>query len=218
MTQYVGMREIASDRLTKQVREELFDLARRYGSPLRVRAPLRTASFDPLTKPDRFGEVAMVIRRASGSILLSTKEFYPPGAYRIPTGGISHGEGVLDALLRESHEETGLYVEVRRFLAWIDYVVPTDDGSSVGPAPSAAFHTFAFLLDERGGTLGSLDPGERILGYREVGPRDLFSVALGLESTTSRQSADIGGDWRDWGAFRAVVHRAVAEALVEDRS
>jgi hypothetical protein len=26
-------------------------------------------------------------------------------------------------------------------------------------------------------------------------------------------TVDIGGDWRAWGKFRAVVHRAVAEAL-----
>jgi ADP-ribose pyrophosphatase YjhB (NUDIX family) len=194
------------DRLTPAVRQELAELARRYGEPTRVTAVLPTASFDPLNKADRFGEVAMVIRRPSGSILLSTKDFYPAGAYRIPTGGISHGERVYDALLRESHEETGLEVEPRRFLAWIDYDV---GGETV-------FHTFAFLLDERGGTLGTLDPHERIAGYREVASSELGAVAARLGSVTAEHSSDIGGSWRDWGIFRAAVHRAVAEAMRDE--
>ncbi len=185
-------------------REELRDLASRYGVPIRVRARLRSVSFDPITRADRFGEVAMAIRRASGTLLLSTKEFYPPGAFRLPTGGISHGEAIGDALRREAHEETGLAVEVRRFLAWIDYLPPKGD--------DAVFHTFAFLLDERGGALGSLDPGERISAYREVAPAELALVAERLEAVTG-DAPDIGGTWSEWGRFRAVAHRAVAEAL-----
>lgn len=191
-------------RLTGAAREELRALASRYGEPVRVTATLRGASFDPITRADRFGEVAMAIRRPGGALLLSTKDFYPSGAFRLPTGGISHGEGILDALLREAHEETGLSTEVRRFLAWIDYLPPAGD--------DAVFHTFAFLLDERGGTLGSLDPGERISAYREVAPADLEAVAERLEAATGG-APEIGGEWADWGRFRAVVHRAVAEAL-----
>ncbi len=193
-----------ADRLTEAAREELRALAARYGEPLRSRARLRGAAFDPITRPDRFGEVAMVIRRPSGAVLLSTKDFYPPGAFRLPTGGISHGEAILDALAREAQEETGLDVEVRRFLAWIDYLPPAGE--------DAVFHTFAFLLDERGGTLGSLDPAERISAYREVAPADLEKIADGLEEATGG-APEIGGDWSDWGRFRAVVHRAVAQAL-----
>ncbi|MDE3192252.1 MAG: NUDIX hydrolase [Chloroflexota bacterium] len=148
----------------------------------------------------------MAIRRPSGTLLLSTKEFYPPGAYRLPTGGISHGEGILDALRREAHEETGLETEVRRFLARIDYLAPA--------GADAVFHTFAFLLDERGGTLGSLDPAERISSYREVRPEELEEVARRLEAATGA-APEIGGEWADWGRFRSVVHDAVARALRE---
>lgn len=195
-----------TDRLTEAAREELRVLAARYGDPLRVRARLGNAAFDPITREDRFGEVAFVIRRPSGRLLLSTKEFYPPGTFRIPTGGISHGEGILEALEREAHEETGLEVEVRRFLAWIDHVAGNED--------DAVFHTFAFLLDERGGTLGSLDPDERISAYREVAPRELGAVAARLDGVAG-SAPEIGGDWAAWGRFRSVVHRAVAEALAK---
>ncbi len=193
------------DRLTPAVRRELEDLAARYGDPLRRQARIRDAFFDPIKRPDRFGEVCMVVRRPNGKILLTTKDFYPARAFRLPTGGIAHGEGILDALLRESHEETGLTVEVRRALAWIDYLPEQGD--------DAIFHTFAFLLDETGGTLGSLDPHERIAEYREVETTELSAVADRLDAIASAPSADIDGDWADWGRFRAIVHRAAARSL-----
>lgn len=172
-------------------------------------AHIDDAFFDPIRRPDRFGEVCMVIRRPSGKLILSTKDFYPRGAYRLPTGGIAHGEAILDALLRETHEETGLEVEVRRLLAWIEY-----EGAGVGPAEDRlSFHTFAFLLEETGGTLGSLDPDERILDFREIDPAELPAVATRLEGIASAISPEIVGDWAAWGRFRAVVHRAVNDAL-----
>lgn len=199
------MPEEPRDRLTDEARRELATLAERYGTPRLVTAHIRDAFFDPIKRPDRFGEVCMVVRRPNGKVLLTTKDFYPRGAFRLPTGGIAHGEGVLDALLRETREETGLDTEVRRFLAWIDY-----EGSGEG---RVVFHTFAFLLEETGGTLGSHDPHERIAAYREADPGELPAVADALDAIASELSRDIEGDWADWGRFRAVVHRAVAEAL-----
>lgn len=192
------------DRLDDATRAELQVLAGRYGIPLLVRAHVGDAFFDPIRRPDRFGEVCMVVRRPAGTLLVSTKDFYPPGAFRLPTGGISHGERVLDALLRETREETGLEAEVRRFLAWIDYE---------GASGEVLFHTFAFLLDETAGRLGPLDPHERISEYREVAPGALRSVAESLERIAPQLGREIQGDWSAWGRFRAVAHHAVAEAL-----
>jgi ADP-ribose pyrophosphatase YjhB (NUDIX family) len=194
-----------SDRLTGATRAELRDLARGYGDPLRVRHRIRARFIDPIGRLDRFGEVCMVIRRRTGGILLLTKEIYPRGVFRLPTGGIAHGESVLDALRREAREETGLAVEVRRFLAWIDYLPPDRN--------DALFHTFAFLLEETGGTLGALDADEQVLAFREIPPAGLGAVADHLAAIPSRQSDEVGGDWSDWGEFRAVVHRAVARSL-----
>lgn len=190
--------------LTEAMRREVDDLARRFGEPLRTDATIADGFMDPIRRPDRVGEVCMVIRRPAGTLLVSTKTFYPPGAYRLPTGGIDVGEGIETALAREAHEETGLTVAVRRFLAAISY--RTAGGETV-------FHTFAFLLDELGGTLGSLDPHEEILDYREVDPAELTALADRLERLRSAPSEKIDGDWADWGRFRAVVHRAVALAL-----
>lgn len=190
--------------LTEAMRREVDDLAGRFGEPLRVEATIPDGSMDPIRRPDRIGEVCMVIRRPTGTLLVSTKTFYPPGAYRLPTGGIDVGERVEAALAREAHEETGLEVAVRRFLAAITYRTPRGE---------TVFHTFAFLLDELGGTLGPLDPHEEILDYREVDPSELKPMAERLAALRSEPSEKIAGDWADWGRFRAVVHRVVAETI-----
>src|SRR2546429_7865126 len=100
--------------------EEIALLAARFGEPRRLEALIRPF-FDPVQRPDRFAEVCMVIRRRNGKIPLSIKRFYPRGAYRLPTGGVQHGERIIDALRRETDEETALLVEVRRVVAWITY-------------------------------------------------------------------------------------------------
>ena len=197
--------------LSEAARRAVADLGRRYGEPLGIEAPIDDGFDDPIRRADRFGEVLMAIRRPSGKLLLSIKTFYPRGAYRLPTGGIHHGEPVLDALVRETREETGLDTEVRRFLATIAY---RPRSAANGPP---IFHTFAFLVDELGGTLGTLDPGERIESWSEVWPDDLPAVAERLERVASKRSDEIGGDWAHWGRFRAVAHRVVHRALLAQR-
>jgi ADP-ribose pyrophosphatase YjhB (NUDIX family) len=192
--------------LSQDVTAEIERLVYRYGSPRRIRAPIDASFDDPIRKDDRFGEVCMAIRRPNGTLLVSIKTFYPRGAYRLPTGGIHHGEQIGDALVREAHEETGLELEVIRFLAHITYVAPDD------AAP--LFHTFAFLLEERGGTLGALDESEQIEDWREIRPEELAGVARFLSDLRSEGTAGVGGSWRAWGKFRAVVHRVVYDALV----
>jgi 8-oxo-dGTP pyrophosphatase MutT (NUDIX family) len=194
--------------LTDATQRELATLATRYGRPLVVDAPIDDSFRDPIWKRDRFGEVCMVIRRRGGGLLLSIKTFYPRGAFRLPTGGIHHGESVHDALLREAHEETGLVTTVNRFLARIAYHPLSR------PDAPPVFHTFAFLLDELRGTLGALDESERIESWKEIEIADLPGVADRLDDLTTQGTEDIGGDWRAWGEFRAVVHRAVYRALV----
>ncbi len=126
--------------LPTAVDRELDELARRFGRPITADAPIDDSFKDPIWKRDRFGEVCMVIQRRGGGLLLSIKTFYPRGAFRLPTGGIHHGEGVYDALVREAHEETGLVTTVDRFLARIAYHPLSRPGAE------PVFHTFAFLL------------------------------------------------------------------------
>lgn len=185
---------------------EVAELAARFGEPRRLDVTIRPF-FDPVQNPNRFAEVCMVVRRRSGRVLLSIKTFYPRGAHRLPTGGVHHGERIFDALVRETVEETGLATEVRRFLAAIAY------RSTSAPVGPPIFHTFAFLLDEVGGTLETRDTTEQIEEWIEVDPSALGDVAGRLEGVTSAHSDDIGGDWSDWGRFRAIVHRVVDDEL-----
>jgi 8-oxo-dGTP pyrophosphatase MutT (NUDIX family) len=193
--------------LPAEARHETERLAFTYGEPLRVNAMIHDGFDDPIRRNDRYGEVLMAVRRPNGKLLLAIKTFYPRGAYRLPTGGIHHGESIHDALLRETQEETGLDTAVRRFLAAITY-----RGRS-SPSAAPLFHTFAFLLDELGGTLGALDASEEIEAWREVEPRELVMQASVLEKLDPIGAKRIGGSWADWGRFRAIAHRAVAEAL-----
>lgn len=192
--------------LSADVDLELRALARRYGEPRHVDATIHDGFEDPIRRKDRLGEVLMAVRRPNGKLLVAIKTFYPRGAYRLPTGGIHHGEPVLDALLRETREETGLDTYVRAFLATIAY-----RGRSSPTTP--LFHTFAFLLDELGGTLGALDTSEQIEDWREMAPAEVRAQADVLEGLTTEGTKSIGGSWADWGRFRAIAHRVVADAL-----
>ena len=190
-----------------ELEEEIALIAARFGEPRRVDALIRPF-FDPIQRPDRFAEVCMVIRRRNGKVPLSIKTFYPRGAYRLPTGGIHHGERIIDALRRETEEETGLETVTERFLAWITYRPVS------APDAPPLFHTFAFLLDEVGGRFHTRDLEEQIEEWLEVEPAALGDVADRLDRIASAPSNEIGGDWADWGHFRAIVHRAVHEELM----
>src|SRR5260370_31263972 len=156
--------------LPHDTQDELYQLARRYSQPIIDTIDLTSAKrFSPLNKTDRYGEVCMVIRRLNGHLLTMTKTSYPPNVYRLPTGGINLVESILDALLRETQEETGLQINVERFLVAAAYRFPGQDRS--------AFYTFAFLLQEVGGTLGVIDEHEQIEDFREIPPEALPIIA-----------------------------------------
>jgi 8-oxo-dGTP pyrophosphatase MutT (NUDIX family) len=191
--------------LTIAMRREVEALAGRFGAPITREVPLDDIAFDPVGNPSRFAEVCMVVRRPTGDVLQSIKTFYPRGAYRLPTGGIDRDEPILDAVVRETLEETGLTVKVKRLLAALTY----RDGAGGPPV----FHTFAFLLDDPSGApVTPLDRDEQIESYIEVPVAELPRVAERLERITPDGAAGIP-NWDAWGRFRAHAHRAVHEAL-----
>ncbi|MEP7003607.1 MAG: NUDIX hydrolase [Chloroflexota bacterium] len=187
------------------MRAEITTLAERLGTPIRREVPLDDIAFDPVGNPSRFAEVCMVVRRPTGNVLLSIKAFYPRGAYRLPTGGIHRDEPILEAVIRETIEETGLHLAADRFLAALTY---TD-----GPAGPPVFHSFAFLLDDpSGATVVPLDADEQIESYIEVPVAELPAVAERLDHLAPDGAPGIA-NWDAWGRFRAHIHRAVFETL-----
>jgi 8-oxo-dGTP diphosphatase len=144
----------------------------------------------------RRGEVVLVICRPNGLIILHTKRFYPAGVYRLPSGGIRRGERVLEAMWRETQEETGLEVEIERFLGLLEYEFHHRD-------ERLPFVSYVFLGRERGGYLAPQDESEQITAFRAVAVDELATVAEALRA--------LPDPWRDWGAFRALAHDFVAE-------
>lgn len=191
--------------------QEAQTLAERYGAPLVRHVAVCPDVYWTSQTSNRDAEVCMVIRRDDSRILAFTKRFYPAGLYRLFTGGIEYGETILNALLRETHEETGLAVTVHRFLAVVTYS-PDDVQSESGAPPR--YTTFVFLLDAPTGMPVVSDPEEPITGYREIEVADISAIAERLESLPDVYSSELDCSWRDWGRFRAAIHRAVAEALV----
>lgn len=198
--------------LLQQREAEVSVLAARYGEPLRrtIDLPFHVFDFKPLGKPERLGEVCMVVRRPDGRLITARKTTSPPDAFRLLTGGIDADEPIETALLRETYEETGLDVRIRQFLAVLHYRVFAD---AMVSEPSREFFTCAFLLDEIGGTLAPQDEKEQIAAYRLVFPHELEQIAATLETIGQRHVGRLGGRLGEWGMFRAAVHWAVFAAL-----
>ena len=147
----------------------------------------------------RRGEVLLVVQRPRGDLLVHTKAFYPPEAYRLPTGGIGWAETAWEALHREMAEETGLPVQAAEWWGLITYALyPAADRRDL----EATFVSFVFYVRTEGEPRPA-DPGEQIAAFRWVPPGTLPEIARRLESLDPL--------WRGWGAFRAVGHRFVWE-------
>ena len=97
---------------------------------LQVDHPFLTGDHQTLVSDRRRAEICYIMHRgrAQDGLLLHIKTFYPVGAFRLPTGGIHQGQGVVETLAREINEETGLtvgeradQVQVQRYLGLLSY-------------------------------------------------------------------------------------------------
>ena len=182
--------------------EEIEELSRRYG-PIERRSyslEMGRKGFEYWQRAlaeKRRGEVVFVVKRPAG-VILHTKGFYPPGTYRLPSGGVGWGESVLGALHREAWEEMGLEIEVERFLGLLEYEFRCQK-------ETIPFVSYVFLVREAGGELAPQDKEEHILSFRQVPMAELSAVADSLRAMEE--------DWRDWGEFRAIAHDFVVEMM-----
>lgn len=149
-------------------------------------------------KKPRRGEVVMVIPNEAGQFWLHTKDFYPPGVYRLMSGGLEVGENPLEALRREAFEEAGFQVKVERCLAVVTYRL-------TGPDVAIPFVSYVFLTSPGQNEPHPTDPSEMISHFRAVSLAGLFDAA--------HQLRRLEGDFADWGIFRAVAHELAATAL-----
>lgn len=199
--------------------EELETLAAAWGPLARqsvaldVDDPFLTGPKQKLVSQGRRGEICFVMHRGTPAhgVLLEHVAYYPAGVFRLPTGGIHAGQGVMETLAREILEETGLVVgegaqqvRVERLLGVVDYTL---HHATWGRAAHYASYAFLVRMPE-GALLDPQDPEEQMADWRWVPAAELAAVADALEGVGAHAA-----DWGDWGRYRAVVHRFVAERL-----
>ncbi len=108
------------------------------------------------------------------------KHMFPPGAYRAPSGAADPGEDLEAGAKREALEETGLHIELDRFILRVDAIFSC--GTEKEPWKSLVFTAFA-----TDGVLAQRDTNEirevRWLSLEELqGPvrRVLLDTGMGL--------------------------------------
>ncbi len=181
---------------------------------LAVDEPFLTGNHQRLISDGRRAEICYVMHRndPSDGVLLHIKLMYPSGAFRLPTGGIHRTEGVNDTLVREIYEETGLrvgagerYVQVERMLGITGYRF---HHATLGEREFATYYFLTRMADDS--ILDPQDPDEMIGGWKWVPSLELETVAHRLEHV-----GQLAPEWADWGRFRALAHRFVAETIVQ---
>ncbi len=100
------------------------EVADRYGYPpvIRMEAPVDAAEFDFIRSTQYYGrchDVTLYIFK-KGQVAVNAKHHYPRGLYRAPSGGLKPGERFEDGVLREVHEETGLKIELGRYVLQVN--------------------------------------------------------------------------------------------------
>ena len=104
--------------------EILAPIRERYGEPavLEWEGEISAREFAVATyNPNRTHDVTLFILNRKDSVAgprlaLIRKHPFPPDVWRPPGGGVKQGEDFVDAVLREAFEETGLRVELERYL------------------------------------------------------------------------------------------------------
>ena len=104
----------------------------------------------------RAHDVTMFIRgkEDQGRIAVIRKPFFPPGAFRAPSGAAVPGETLEQGAVRESLEETGLEVELTFYLVRINATFTSGD------RPAIDWTSHIFEARESAGKIEPIDTGE----------------------------------------------------------
>jgi len=145
--------------------------------------------------PERVHDVTLFILDPTRRLALIRKPHFTDGVWRPPGGGIKRGEDFVDGSVREALEETGLHVELDRYLV-ASRVTFRNRGREL------RWRTHVFLAGTEDVHLAPDDPGE-IAGARWgtleelAGPLRAILLSTGLAF------------WR----YRVALHDAALAAL-----
>jgi ADP-ribose pyrophosphatase YjhB (NUDIX family) len=176
-------------------------LRARFGTPaeLRWEGDVTDAEWSIATyNPTRTHDVTLFILDPAQRLALIRKPQFAADVWRPPGGGIRPGEDFVAGAVREALEETGLRVELRRYLV---------DSAAVfrNRGRELAWRTHLFLADTADEHLAPGDPDE-IAGAR-WGTLDELAGPL-----RERLLATGGAFWR----YRVALHDAALQAMSED--
>lgn len=98
------------------MQEQEFGLLDRTGQDGRWHDATILVDAQSLQNPPTFDSQGFNPLAGPGAFVAIAKPWYPPGVYRYPSGAAKPGEGIVAAALREAAEETGLEVQLTRYL------------------------------------------------------------------------------------------------------
>ncbi len=106
------------------------------------------------TQQGRYHDVTLFILHQDKYVVIEKHMYAKTGILRAPSGGASPGESLESAAIREGKEETGLDIELER---WVleSHVTFTCEGHS-----AIDWVSYVFLAQSIGGKLGTQDPNE----------------------------------------------------------
>jgi ADP-ribose pyrophosphatase YjhB (NUDIX family) len=104
-------------------------------------------------KHGRHHDITLYIER-EGQIAVIAKPFYPPGLYRAPSGGLEPGESLEAGAAREAVEETGLHIELSRYLLATTVIFECSE------KPPIEWHTHVFAATTADRVLAPTDHHE----------------------------------------------------------
>lgn len=140
--------------LTEAMLEEA---ARRWGAPRRLNLAFPISTYERelvrgSRRDERSHDITLFIQRDARFVVIAKPQF-PDGVWRAPSGGLHLGEDLEAGARREAQEETGLEVELERYLVRIDATFTYDEAVE-------AWHTHVFLARAFDGELEPRDTRE----------------------------------------------------------
>ncbi|MFH1148998.1 MAG: NUDIX hydrolase [Actinomycetota bacterium] len=107
-------------------KEDVESLEQRFGcpEPAEMEYEIKPWEYDVVKRSMRRGrahDVTFFVRNQEDPSLIAVirKPFFPAGAFRVPSGAAHPDEGLEKGAMREAMEETGLQVELTRYLVRI---------------------------------------------------------------------------------------------------
>lgn len=179
-----------TDEVLKPIRE-------RYGEPsiLEWSGDISGVEYDLATyDPKRMHDVTLFILNGD-RLALIRKHPFPPDVWRPPGGGVKPGEDFVEAVRREALEETGLHVELERYLV-------EARARFVYRPPELDWRTHVFLATTED---------------EELEPRDTEEIAEArwgtLEELAGPLRERLLGTGRAFWRYRVALHDAALAAL-----